>query len=129
MKNVYRIVAMLLIFCLSFVFCASFAKVDAGSWEDDVLGERDKLNGEDSSGASDRVNKIMGNMAVVVKIVAVATAVIILIVLGAKYMIAAPGDKADIKKSMIPFVIGAFVVFAATSIIEMIIKFSSQLGG
>ena len=127
MKNISRFVAILLILCMTFAFCANC--VYASDWGESVWGERQKLNGKDDTGTSDKVKKIVGNIAVVVKIVAVATAVIILIVLGAKYMMAAPGDKADIKKSMIPFVIGAFVVFAATSIVEMLIKFSAQLGG
>ena len=42
-------------------------------------------------------------------------------------MVAAPGDRADIKKSMIPFVIGAFVLFASSGIVDMLIRFSAQL--
>ena len=58
---------------------------------------------------------------------AVATGIVILISLAVKYMMAAPGDRADIKKSMIPFVIGAFVLFASSGIVDMLIRFSAQL--
>ncbi len=127
MKTYVR-VAILIMLC---IFAMSFSlSVYASGWADDIYEEqKNNSEGDDPSGASEKINDMMGSAAVVVKIVAVATAVIILIVLGMKYMIAAPGDKADIKKSMIPFVIGAFVVFAAVGLIKMIIMFSSNLGG
>ena len=44
-----------------------------------------------------------------------------------KYMMAAPGDKADIKKSAITFVIGAIVVFGAIQLLELISLFSKTI--
>ena len=120
----------LVILLMGMIVFSSFSIVMASSeWGENIIGEGDKIGEEEEPEAADKINTYMGNAAVVVKIIAVATAVIILIVLGMKYMIAAPGDKADIKKSMIPYVIGAFVVFAAAQIVEILIKFSSQIKG
>ena len=60
------------------------------------------------------------------RLVGVGVAVIMLIVLAMKYMVAAPGDKADIKKHAIVYVVGAVVLFAATSILEIIAKFAGN---
>lgn len=50
-----------------------------------------------------------------------------LIVLAMKYMVAAPGDKADIKKHAIVYVVGAIVLFATTQILEIIAKFAGNI--
>ena len=54
------------------------------------------------------------------KLYGVATAVILLIILAIKYMQAAPGEKADIKKSAIVYVIGAVLLFAATGVLQLV---------
>lgn len=56
-----------------------------------------------------------------------ATAVILLIILAIKYMQAAPGEKADIKKSAVVYVIGAVILFGAVGIMETIKQFSASI--
>lgn len=111
----------------------SFLKVNIAKaeWTDGVYKEieenKDPDIGRDETGAAEKIQKIITIIAVIFKIVAVATGIVILIALAVKYMMAAPGDRADIKKSMIPFVIGAFVLFASSGIVDMLIRFSAQL--
>lgn len=50
-----------------------------------------------------------------------------LIILAIKYMSAAPGEKADIKKSAVVYVIGAVVLFAAVGIMQVIKQFSDDI--
>ena len=47
-------------------------------------------------------------------------AVILLIMLGIKYMTAAPEGKAEIKKMAITYVVGAVLVFAAGLVLQII---------
>ena len=54
-------------------------------------------------------------------------AIIMLIVLAIKYISAAPGDKAEIKKHAVVYVVGAVVLFAATGILQIIKKFSTNV--
>ncbi len=97
-------------------------------WPDGVLNEANAIaNSNVDRSVENTVNIYMGNAAIITKIIAVTVAVIILIVLGMKYMIASPGEKADVKKSMVPYVIGAFIVFAAAEIVRIIISFSAQI--
>lgn len=120
---VFLIITMLLSF-----FKFSIVKAE---WTDGVYTEievnKDADIGRDDTGAAEKIQKILTIIAVIFKIVAVATGIVILIALAVKYMMAAPGDRADIKKSMIPFVIGAFVLFASSGIVDMLIRFSAQL--
>lgn len=57
-----------------------------------------------------------------------AIALIMLIVLGIKYMTSAPEGKAEYRKTMIPYLVGAVIIFAASRI-RNIISNQAQFGG
>ena len=50
-----------------------------------------------------------------------------ILVIAMRYMLAAPGDRADVKKSLVPFTIGAIVVFGATGILSVIANVSNSI--
>ena len=50
-----------------------------------------------------------------------------LIVLAIKYISAAPGDKAEIKKHAVVYVVGAVILFAATGILGIVKNFASNV--
>ena len=77
----------------------------------------------------DPVNKIAGAAITVTQVIAVGVAIIMLIVLAMKYMTSAPGDKATIKKHAVVYIVGAFTMFAATGILELIRKFAGIISG
>ena len=77
------------------------------------------------TGATSKVNKIVQTIIVIARIVAVAVAVGMLIVLGMKYMTAAPSEKADIKKSAVVYVVGAVLLFGAVGVLSIIAQFST----
>lgn len=53
--------------------------------------------------------------------------VIVLVVLGVKYMVGSAEEKAEYKKTLLPYVIGAALVFAASSIAGIIFSFTQGL--
>ena len=55
------------------------------------------------------------------------TAVAILVVLGIKYMMGSAEEKAEYKKTMIPYIVGAILVFAAANLASMIYGFASTV--
>ena len=61
------------------------------------------------------------------QVIGVGVAVIMLIVLAIKYISAAPSDKAEIKKHMVVYVVGAIVLFAASGILEIIKRFAGMV--
>ena len=65
-------------------------------------------------------NNTLGTAISIARIVGVGIAVVILMVIACKYMMAAPGDRADIKKNAVPYVIGAIVLFGTTGILGII---------
>ena len=66
------------------------------------------------------VEKFGGNILGIVQTVGTVIAVAILVVLGIKYVMGSAEEKANYKKSMIPYLIGAVLVFATTNIVAVI---------
>ena len=85
------------------------------------LGDLDqyKGKGEDAPQFIEKVNVIVS----VLEAVGVILSVIILIVIGIKYMLGSVEESADYKKTMIPYLIGAFMVFTVSLIPQIIFKF------
>jgi len=54
---------------------------------------------------------------------------IILIILGLKYMMGSAEEKAEYKKTLMPYVIGAGLVFAASAIAGIVFSFTQGLSG
>ena len=71
--------------------------------------------GEDG-GLAEKAGKIMG----MIRNVAVIASVIIIMILGVKYMLGSVEEKADYKKSFIPLIVGIVLVVSATSIASFI---------
>lgn len=70
-------------------------------------------------------NNIIG----VIRTVGVIVAVAILLILGIKYMMGSAEEKADYKKSMIPYIVGAVLIFASTAIVGIVYDMASALNG
>ena len=60
------------------------------------------------------------NIIGIVQFICYAAAVILLVVLGVKWIAAAPDEKANIKKGAVIYVVGAVLVFAAGAILQVI---------
>ena len=65
-----------------------------------------------------------GNSIVrVLSTVGIVVSVVVLIVLGIKYMLGSAEEKAEYKKTLLPYVIGAALIFAASSIVSIVYTF------
>lgn len=82
----------------------------------------DKLSGDIDSASGDvaEISGMAGNVIKWIRNVAVIAGVLLLTILGFKYMLGSAEEKADYKKSLIPLVIGIIVVMASTQVISMI---------
>ncbi len=88
------------------------------------------INGTDLEG--DGVNRItnFGNQIVtILSTVASVISVIVLIVIGIKYMMGSAEEKAEYKKTMMPYIVGAAVVFMASTIAGILYSFFTSQAG
>lgn len=81
----------------------------------------------DAGSATTTTRSVIGTVIGVAKIVGICVAVVMLLAVAMKYMSAAPGEKADIKKSAVIYVVGAIVLFAVTGILTLIEQFASVI--
>ena len=82
---------------------------------------------KETTGTASSINSILGAILTIIQVVGAGGAVIMLIVLAIKYMVAAPGDKADIKKSASIYILGAVILFSTSGILGIIRKFSGNV--
>lgn len=123
-KKVMKMLAIMLIALM--VVAVSSQAVFAKTAKDDSM-KLDQFKSGDNSGASESAQNIISALITIVQIIGTGVAIIMLIVLAIKYISAAPGDKADIKKHAVVYVVGAIVLFAATGILQIIKSFSSNI--
>ncbi len=115
-KKVTKIVsAMLIVVMLVCVTSTVFAAMDPGS-----------ISGTTGSGAT-KAKTIGQKILGIVQVVGSIVAVIALAVLGIKYMMGSAEEKAEYKKTFIPYIIGAVLVFAASNLASMIYNFAQDI--
>ena len=84
------------------------------------------ITGADATASVTGIKTIGNNIVKILQTVGVVLSVIILIVLGIKYMMGSAEEKAEYKKSMMPYVIGAALIFAASALAQVIYNFFSN---
>lgn len=80
----------------------------------------DKLTG--TKGETTDIVKVGAGILSVVSIIGSAASIIAMIALGIKYMLGSIEEKAEYKKTLIPYLIGAVCVFGATTIPGIVYK-------
>lgn len=72
--------------------------------------------------AENEIKAIGGKIIGLIQGVGIVLTVVILSILGIKYMMGSAEEKAEYKKTMIPYVVGAVCIFASTSIATLVYK-------
>lgn len=85
--------------------------IDPNEWKPDNLQMEDY----------DEVVDVAVVIIAVIRYVGVAVSIIVLLIIGIKYMTGTVQEKAEYKKTMIPYLIGVFIFFALSQILPVII--------
>ena len=124
-----KILSIMLIVIMIFAFSNS---VFASQAEREQTIQKNQALASASSSGSTTKNKV-GEMADVIigviQVIGVAVAIIMLIMLGIKYVSAAPSEKADIKKSAVIYIVGAVLLFGASLVLGLVKNLISDFGG
>lgn len=67
---------------------------------------------------------VTGAILNVCKVVAVGIALIMIVIIAAKYMLASAGDRADIKKHAVAYITGAVILFASAGLVQVMQSFA-----
>lgn len=125
-KSLIKVVVVAIVAALLVVSMATLVNaenVSFGTIDTDTVTK----NAQDTTGAASSLNRIIGSAITIVQVVGVGVAIVMLIVLAIKYISAAPGDKADIKKHAVVYVVGAVVLFAASGILGIVKNFAKNV--
>ena len=80
-----------------------------------------------TSGAQGSVVNIGNQLIGIITTVGVVVAVVVLLVLGIKYMMGSAAEKAEYKKTMIPYLVGAVLIFGASAITKVVVDLGSSI--
>lgn len=79
-----------------------------------------------ANGADD-VKTVGGKIVGIIQVVGTMIAVGMLTVLGIKYALGSAEEKAEYKKTMVPYLIGSVLIFAVSNITQVIYEWASKL--
>ena len=117
-KKVVKIFLISMFMIITLVQPLAFA-VDTG------LGDLDAYGGG-SSGESTKLKGITEQILGIIQVVGTVVAVVMLIVIGIKYMTGSIEEKAEYKQTLKPYLIGAFLLFSGSTVPQIIYQISKN---
>ena len=115
-KTIKLISVITIILCTVMTMSTCFAEVTTN-----------QINGRDTTTNVNSIGTIGNSIATIIRNVGIVLAVVILMVLGIKYMMGSAEEKAEYKKTMIPYLVGAVLLFAASAIAGMVVAWSNSI--
>lgn len=86
----------------------------------DIPGKIDQIAQGNSSANTSKVVNFGATIVTIMQTVGIVVAVVVLLILGIKYMMGSAEEKAEYKKTMIPYLVGAILIFASTTIVNVV---------
>ncbi len=119
-RNKVVVILLMLIILIASFFITNYCYAD-----DLGLGSLNNYKGGAATPEklSNRVGKILG----IIRIIGTVTSVVMLIVIGLKFMLGSVEEKAEYKQSLKPYIIGALLLFTGTIIPQVIYEFSKEI--
>ena len=98
--------------CINTTYCSSI---------NDLTGENVPTE------VQDKIDKVGNGVITLITTVGSIISVIVLIVIGIKYMMGSVEEKAEYKKTLLPFVIGAIILFGCSNLAGIIYNIAINL--
>lgn len=117
-KNITKILIIALISLLIISLDTTAYGASTQKAIDEMIGMSENIS--DTSGG--KLGGVLNSIIGLIQIVGTGIAAIMVTVLGIKYIMAAPIDKADVKKQIAPMVVGAIVLFGSVNLVNIITK-------
>jgi len=114
-KKFFVLLIMILLIVIAIDSCIETVSI-AALKSSDLSNLKGIVTYKEVKGFKKSISTVLG----VVRIVGLVIAIVMLAVIGSKYMMAAPSDRADLKKYIPRYVIGAMVLFSASAIVTVV---------
>lgn len=121
MKKICKGMICIIIIVMIICFFVPNNSLADGTTYDEGLGNLNQYKGTTMN--STKLKHMGGVILSAIQVIGTVLSVVILIVIGIKYMLGSVEEKADYKKTLVPYVVGAFILFTGTLIPQLIYKF------
>ncbi len=113
-----------IIIMIAMVFTVAFGTVSNAEVDSDAVVE-----GLFTGGSADTtgIQGVGTNIVNIITTIGIIVAVIVLLILGIKYMTGSASEKAEYKKTMIPYLVGAVLIFGASAIAKAVIAMTQSI--
>ena len=118
-KFIFLICITLVMLLSAFSRCYADSIFGSGS-ASDYIG-----NPSDDPTANEMISKVLG----IIQVVGAGLAVGILMTMGIRYIMGSAEEKANYKETMPPYIIGAILLGASTTVVKIIYNMTQQIGG
>ena len=129
MKN-KKIIMVIKIILLSIFFMYIASLTTMAITTDDIFNDQNLKEVKDGITGADTNTGIIGGINIIIGLIQIAgtgVALIMISMLGIKYILASVEEKAEIKKTALPVVIGAVLLFGAVNLIAILENFSNTV--
>ena len=118
MKILITTLSFLLVLAVS---ATAFAAVSIGN----IVTIEPNVSTDGANTATNLGNQVIG----IIQVVGIIISVAVLMILGIKYMMGSAEEKAEYKKTFIPYIVGAVILFAAAAFAQVIYNFAANIVG
>lgn len=113
-----KIIVMVFTIVILFIPLNVYATLNPSEWQ-----PPDLTSSQDATQIINKASVIVG----VLRTGGIIIVVVALMVMGIKYMIGSVSEKAEYKKSIVPYLIGVFIIFTLSQILAIIIDIVSKI--
>lgn len=122
MRKIIYVLTIIILFSMIFDFYSVYADDGVDSI---ITAMEGTSNAATANGTG--VGNVINNVIGIMQVVGSGLSIIVITLLGIKYILASPGEKADVKKSIMPILIGCVLLFGAVNLIAAVEEFSKVL--
>ena len=80
------------------------------------------------SNSQTQITSVGGKIVGIIQVIGIVIAVVVIMVVGIKYMMGSAEEKAEYKKTMMPYIIGAVLIFAGSTLANVVYQFATGIG-
>ena len=127
MKKTMKLFSIILIAMVIVSGMATISLATGGSGSDSSSTVDGLFEGGDAD--TEGLENVGASLVDIITTVGIIVAVIVLLIIGIKYLMGSASEKAEYKKTMIPYLVGAVIIFGASAIAKAVIAMSESIAG
>lgn len=126
MKKSIKIISILLI-ALMMIAIVTPVFAEGETEKQNVTFRPSEVTPQAGTNEANKIKDVGNSITGIIRIVGTVIAVAILIVLGIKYMMGSAEEKAEYKKTLFPYIVGAVLIFAASNLADVVYTWASNI--